>query len=68
MEDIIADNNIATSEISNNIATENIERLKSTHDIENPPRVNKQNINLKIINKALEMVNIPNVNNKIKKR
>ena len=68
MEDIIADNNIATSEISNNIATENIERLKSTHDIENPPRVNKQNINLKIINKALEMVNIPNVNNKIKKK
>ena len=62
----IESNNIET-DISNNITAQIIETPRSSYDIENPPIVNKENIKLKMIDKALEMVNIPNINQTIKK-
>ena len=61
-------NNIESSDISNNITAQIIETPRSSYDIENPPIVNKENIKLKMIDKALEMVNIPNINQTIKKK
>ena len=61
-------NNIESSDISNNITAQIIETPRSSHDIENPPIVSKENIKLKMIDKALEMVNIPNINQTIKKK
>lgn len=59
----------ASTDISNNITTEIIEQADLLHDIENPSiENNNENVERQMIDTALEMVDISNVNHKIKKK